>query len=157
MIDKKRNRRRLKMSKDKDYVSGDGLKVTTHMDNFDLDTFSTVFVKWVEGFKKSVFDVEFNGDKVIGDVDVTDNKISFRTTIKWGLEIERIDGHPSPDVKEILKVVDPDAVEDDSDELKKEKKHNLKYGVEMKEKFPFPDFDSGVPQEVEEDTKETNE
>ena len=145
------------MSKDKDYVSGDGLKVTTHMDNFDLETFSTVFVKWVEGFKKSVFDVEFNGDKVIGDVDVTDNKISFRTTIKWGLEIERIDGHPSPDVKEILKVVDPDAVEDDSDELKKEKEHNLKYGVEMKETFPFPDFDSGVPQEVEEDTKETNE
>jgi hypothetical protein len=157
MIDKKRNRRRLKMSKDKDYVSGDGLKVTTHMDNFDLETFSTVFVKWVEGFKKSVFDVEFNGDKVIGDVDVTDNKISFRTTIKWGLEIERIDGHPSPDVKEILKVVDPDAVEDNSDELKKEKEHNLKYGVEMKETFPFPDFDSGVPQEVEEDTKETNE
>jgi hypothetical protein len=145
------------MSKDKDYVSGDGLKVTTHMDNFDLETFSTVFVKWVEGFKKSVFDVEFNGDKVIGDVDVTDNKISFRTTIKWGLEIERIDGHPSPDVKEILKVVDPDAVEDNSDELKKEKEHNLKYGVEMKETFPFPDFDSGVPQEVEEDTKETNE
>ena len=115
MIDKKRNRRRLKMSKDKDYVSGDGLKVTTHMDNFDLETFSTVFVKWVEGFKKSVFDVEFNGDKVIGDVDVTDNKISFRTTIKWGLEIERIDGHPSPDVKEILKVVDPDAEEPEED------------------------------------------
>lgn len=156
MIDKKRNRRRLKMSNDKDYVSGDGLKVTTHMDNFDLDTFSTVFVKWVEGFKKSVFDVEFNGDKVIGDVDVTDNKISFRTTIKWGLEIERIDGHPSPDVKEILKVVDPDAVEDDSDELKKEKKHNLKYGVEMKETFPWPDYDSGVPQEGEEDTRDKN-
>ena len=122
MIDKKRNRRRLKMSKDKDYVSGDGLKVTTHMDNFDLETFSTVFVKWVEGFKKSVFDVEFNGDKVIGDVDVTDNKISFRTTIKWGLEIERIDGHPSPDVKEILKVVDPDAVEDDTEEPEEDTK-----------------------------------
>ena len=125
------------MSEDKDYVSGDGIKVTTHMDNFDLETFQTVFVKWVEGFKKSVFDVEFNGDKVIGDVDVTDNKISFRTTIQWGLEIERIDGHPSPDVKEILKVVDPDGVEDNSDELKKEKEHNLKYGVEMKETFHF--------------------
>ena len=108
------------MSKDKDYVSGDGIKVTTHMDNFDLETFQTVFVKWVEGFKKSVFDVEFNGDKVVGDVDVTDNKISFRTTIKWGLEIERIDGHPSPDVKEILKVVDPDSVEDDTEEDTKE-------------------------------------
>jgi len=149
------------MSENKDYVSGDGIKVTTHMDNFDLETFQTVFVKWVEGFKKSVFDVEFNGDKVIGDVDVTDNKISFRTTIKWGLEIERIDGHPSPDVREILKIVDPDEVDDDteeteededSDELRKEKEHNLKYGVEMKETIPFPEFDSGVPQ-GDEDTK----
>ena len=144
------------MSKDKDYVSGDGLKVTTHMDNFDLETFQTVFVEWVKGFKKSVFDVEFNGDKVIGDVDVTDNKISFRTTIKWGLEIERIDGHPSPNIKDILKVVDPDREEvedgEDSEELKREKEHNLKYGVEMKETIPFPEFDSGVPQ-GDEDTK----
>ena len=157
MIDRKRKRKRVKMSEDKDYVSGDGLKVTTHMDNFDLETFQTVFVKWVEGFKKSVFDVEFNGDKVIGEVDVTDNKISFRTTIKWGLEIERIDGHPSPNIKDILKVVDPDREEvedgEDSEELKREKEHNLKYGVEMKETIPFPEFDSGVPQDNEEDNK----
>ena len=38
-------------------------------------------------------------------------------------------------------------------ELKREKDHNLKYGVEMKETFPWPEFDSGVPQEDEEDNK----
>jgi hypothetical protein len=144
--------------KNKDYVSNDGIKVTTHKDNFDLETFQMTFVKWVKGFKENVLDVEFNGDKVIGEVDVTDNKISFRTTIKWGLEIERIDGHPSP--------VDPDEEdddtfethieepeEDDSEELKREKAHNKKYGVEITETFPFPILDSGVPEEDEEDNK----
>ena len=83
-----------------------------------------------------VLDVEFDGDKVIGEVDVTDNKISFKTTIKWGLEIERIEGHPSP--------VDPDREDDteepeeDSEELKMEKIHNKTHGVEIKETFPFP-------------------
>ena len=43
--------------------------------------------------------------------------------------------------------------EEDSEELKREKKHNLKYGVEIKQTFPFPTFDSGVPQEDEEDNK----
>ena len=144
--------------KNKDYVSNDGIKVTTHKDNFDLETFQMTFVKWVKGFKENVLDVEFNGDKVIGEVDVTDNKISFRTTIKWGLEIERIDGHPSP--------VDPDEEdddtfethieepeEDDSDDLKMEKANNKKNGVEITETFPWPEFDSGVPQEDEEDNK----
>ena len=139
-----RTRKRVKM-KNKDYVSNDGIKVTTHKDNFDLETFQMTFLKWVKGFKENVLDVEFNGDKVIGEVDVTDNKISFKTTIKWGLEIERIEGHPSP--------VDPDREDDteepeeDSEELKKEKEHNKKYGVEIKETFPFPIL------EDEEDTK----
>ena len=43
--------------------------------------------------------------------------------------------------------------EEDSEELKREKEHNLKYGVEIKQTFPFPEFDSGVPQEDEEDNK----
>ena len=30
---------------------------------------------------------------------------------------------------------------------KREKENNKKYGVEMKETFPFPEFDSGVPQD----------
>ena len=42
---------------------------------------------------------------------------------------------------------------DDTEELKREKEHNLKYGVEIKQTFPFPEFDSGVPQEDEEDNK----
>ena len=37
--------------------------------------------------------------------------------------------------------------EEDSEELKREKEHNKKYGVEIKQTFPFPEFDSGVPQE----------
>ena len=60
------------------------------------------------------------------------------------MEIERIDGHPLP--------VDPDE-EDDDEDLKMEKSHNKKYGVEITETLPFPEFDSGVPQEDEEDNK----
>ena len=133
----------------KDYVSKEGINVITHKDNFDLETFQMTFQKWLKGFKENVLDVEFKGDKGKTETEVSDNKISFRTTVKWGLEIERIDGHPSP--------VDPDREEDDeeedSEELKKEKEHNKKYGVEIKETFPFPEFDSGVPQEDEEDNK----
>ena len=136
----------------KDYVSKEGINVITHSDNFELETFEMAFIKWIRGFKKNVLDVEFKGDKGETETEVSDNKISFRSTIKWGLDIERIDGHPSP--------VDPDREDDsdeeDSEELKKEKAHNLKYGVEMKETFPWPDYDSGVPQEGEEDTRDKN-
>ena len=129
----------------KDYVSKEGINVITHKDNFDLETFEMTFIKWLRGFKKNVLDVEFKGDKGETETEVSDNKICFRSTIKWGLEIERIDGHPSP--------VDPDREDDteepeeDSEELKKEKIHNKTHGVEIKETFPFPIL------EDEEDTK----
>ena len=125
----------------KDYVSGEGINVITHSDNFELETFEMAFIKWIRGFKKNVLDVEFKGDKGETETEVSDNKISFRSTIKWGLEIERIDGHPSP--------VDPDREEDDSEDLKREKANNKKNGVEITETFPWPEFDSGVPQEDE--------
>ena len=128
----------------KDYVSKEGINVITHSDNFELETFEMAFIKWIRGFKKNVLDVEFKGDKGETEAEVSDNKISFRSTIKWGLEIERIDGHPSP--------VDPDE-EDDSEDLKMEKARNKKYGVEITETFPFPILDSGVPEEDEEDNK----
>ena len=148
MIVKKRRRKKEKMES-KEYISKEGINVITHSDNFELETFEMAFIKWLRGFKKNVLDVEFKGDKGETETEVSDNKISFRSTIKWGLEIERIDGHPSP--------VDPDREEDDteepeeddSEELKREKEKNLKYGVEIKQHFPFPEFDSGVPQEDE--------
>jgi len=126
--------------KSKEYVSKEGINVITHSDNFELETFEMAFIKWIRGFKKNVLDVEFKGDKGETETEVSDNKISFRSTIKWGLEIERIDGHPSP--------VDPDE-EDDSEDLKMEKANNKKNGVEITETFPWPEFDSGVPQEDE--------
>ena len=126
--------------KSKEFVSQEGINVTTHSDNFELETFEMAFIKWIRGFKKNVLDVEFKGDKGETETEVSDNKISFRSTIKWGLEIERIDGHPSP--------VDPDE-EDDSEDLKMEKANNKKNGVEITETFPWPEFDSGVPQEDE--------
>ena len=125
----------------KDYISKEGINVITHSDNFELETFEMSFIKWIRGFKKNVLDVEFKGDKGETETEVSDNKISFRSTIKWGLEIERIDGHPSP--------VDPDREEDDSEDLKMEKANNKKNGVEITETFPWPEFDSGVPQEDE--------
>ena len=128
----------------KDYVSKEGINILTHKDNFDLETFEMTFIKWLRGFKKDVLDVDFPDDRGVSETLVTDNKISFLTTIKWGLEIERIDGHPIP--------VDPDE-EDDDEDLKMEKAHNKKYGVEITETLPFPEFDSGVPQEDEEDNK----
>ena len=124
----------------KDYISKEGINVITHSDNFELETFEMAFIKWIRGFKKNVLDVEFKGDRGETETEVSDNKISFRSTIKWGLEIERIDGHPSP--------VDPDE-EDDSEDLKMEKANNKKNGVEITETFPWPEFDSGVPQEDE--------
>ena len=124
----------------KDYISKEGINVITHSDNFELETFEMAFIKWIRGFKKNVLDVEFKGDKGETETEVSDNKIRFRSTIKWGLEIERIDGHPSP--------VDPDE-EDDSEDLKMEKANNKKNGVEITETFPWPEFDSGVPQEDE--------
>ena len=124
----------------KDYISKEGINVMTHSDNLELETFEMAFIKWIRGFKKNVLDVEFKGDKGETETEVSDNKISFRSTIKWGLEIERIDGHPSP--------VDPDE-EDDSEDLKMEKANNKKNGVEITETFPWPEFDSGVPQEDE--------
>ena len=124
----------------KDYISKEGINVITHSDNFELETFEMSFIKWIRGFKKNVLDVEFKGDRGETETEVSDNKISFRSTIKWGLEIERIDGHPSP--------VDPDE-EDDSEDLKREKANNKKNGVEITETFPWPEFDSGVPQEDE--------
>ena len=124
----------------KDYVSKEGINVITHSDNFELETFEMSFIKWIRGFKKNVLDVEFKGDRGETETEVSDNKISFRSTIKWGLEIERIDGHPSP--------VDPDE-EDDSEDLKMEKANNKKNGVEITETFPWTEFDSGVPQEDE--------
>ena len=139
MIDR-RKRKILKME-NKDYVSKEGINVITHSDNFELETFEMAFIKWIRGFKKNVLDVEFKGDKGETETEVSDNKISFRSTIKWGLEIERIDGHPSP--------VDPDREEDDSEDLKREKANNKKNGVEITETFPWPEFDSGVPQEDE--------
>ena len=126
--------------KNKDYISKEGINVITHSDNFELETFEMAFIKWIRGFKKNVLDIEFKGDKGETETEVSDNKISFRSTIKWGLEIERIDGHPSP--------VDPDE-EDDSEDLKMEKANNKKNGVEITETFPWPEFDSGVPQEDE--------
>ena len=139
--------------KNKDYISKEGINVITHSDNFELETFEMAFIKWIRGFKKNVLDVEFKGDKGETVTELSDNKISFRSTIKWGLEIERIDGHPSP--------VDPDREEDDTEEpeeddsedLKMEKANNKKNGVEITETFPWPEFDSGVPQEDEEDNK----
>ena len=91
MIDR-RKRKILKME-NKDYISKEGINVITHSDNFELETFEMSFIKWIRGFKKNVLDVEFKGDKGETETEVSDNKISFRSTIKWGLDIERIDGH----------------------------------------------------------------
>jgi hypothetical protein len=52
--------------------------------------------------------------------------------------------------KEVMeKPIDDTEEEEDSEELRKEKEHNLKYGVEITQHFPFPEFDSDVPQDDE--------
>lgn len=134
-------------------ISKEGINIITHKDNFDLETFEMTFIKWLRSFKKDVLDVDFKGAKGISKAEVSDNKISFRTTIKWGLDIERIDGHPSPldpdEVNEDTFETHTEEPEEDSEELRKEKEHNNKYGVEIKQHFPFPEFDSGVPQDDE--------
>ena len=138
----------------KDYISKEGINVITHKDNFDLATFEMTFIKWLREFKKDVLDVDFPDDRGVSETLVTDNKISFSTTIKWGLEIERIDGHPLPvdpdeDDDDTFETHIEETEEDDSEELKMEKANNKKNGVEITETFPWPEFDSGVPQEDE--------
>jgi len=123
----------------------------TEIIEYDIEKIKKGFSLWIDKWEHSLIEIEFNDPEERGIVTRTEDDV--RSTIKWGLEIERIDGHPSP--------VDPDREEDDteepeeddSEELKREKAHNLKYGVEMKETFPWPEFDSGVPQEDEEDNK----
>jgi hypothetical protein len=113
-------------------------------DDFDLKLFQETFNHWIKSFKEIIIDKEFEKGNGKNEIEETKDKLSFRFTVKWGVDIERVDGY---------RYEGEYGVDDeDSDELKKEKEHNKKYGVEITETFPFPDFDSGVPQK-DEDTK----
>ena len=103
----------------KDCFCDYGIRVNTYKDNFETDTFQTVSVKSIKGFKEEVLDVDFFGVEVICFMDMTDRKISLTTIVDWVSEIKRIDGYVHPDIPYILGEVDEE--EDDSEELKKKK------------------------------------
>jgi len=90
---------------------------------------------------------EFNDPYERGIVTRTedDDSLGYSFTTEFNFSIRKRKkedmGKPIDDTEE------PE--EEDSEELKREKEHNKKYGVEIKQTFPFPEFDSGVPQEDE--------
>jgi len=116
-------------------MKNEEMNVYTIKDSFDLETFQTTFNKWIKGFKEIIIDKEFNKGKGKSEIKKTDDKLSFRFTVKWGLDIERINGYVPPEIPE--REEDDDEDEDD-EELQKEKQYNKTHGVEITETFPFP-------------------
>jgi len=114
-------------------MKNEEMNVYTIKDSFDLETFQTTFNEWIKGFKEIIIDKEFDKGKGKSEIKKTDDKLSFRFTVKWGLDIERINGYVPPEIPE--REEDDD---EDDDELQKEKQYNKTHGVEITETFPFP-------------------
>ena len=123
----------------------------TKIVEYDIERIKKGFIKWLDKTNKLYIEKEFNDPYERGIVTRTedDDSLGYRFTTEFNFSIRKRKKEdmekPSDDTEE------PE--EEDSEELKREKEHNKKYGVEIKQTFPFPEFDSGVPQEDEEDNK----
>ena len=122
----------------------------TEIIKYDIELIKEGFNQWIDKWNDSLIEKEFNDPHERGIVTRTedDNSLGYRFTTEFNFSIKK---RKKEDMeKPIDDTEEPE--EEDSEELKREKKHNLKYGVEIKQTFPFPEFDSSVPQE-DEDTK----
>ena len=123
----------------------------TEIIEYDIEKIKKGFSLWIDKWEHSLIEIEFNDPEERGIVTRTedDDSLGYRFTTEFNFSIKK---RKKEDMeKPIDDTEEPE--EEDSEELKREKKHNLKYGVEIKQTFPFPTFDSGVPQEDEEDNK----
>ena len=112
----------------------------TEIIEYDIEKIKKGFSLWIDKWEHSLIEIEFNDPEERGIVTRTedDDSLGYSFTTEFNFSIKK------------RKKEDE---EEDSEEIKREKEHNLKYGVEIKQTFPFPTFDSGVPEENEEDNK----
>ena len=123
----------------------------TEIIEYDIEKIKKGFSLWIDKWEHSLIEIEFNDPEERGTVTRAedDDSLGYSFTTEFNFSIRK---RKKEDMeKPIDDTEEPE--EEDSEELKREKKHNLKYGVEIKQTFPFPEFDSGVPQEDEEDNK----
>ena len=121
----------------------------TEIIEYDIERIKRGFIKWLDKTNKLYIEKEFNDPEERGTVTRTedDDSLGYSFTTEFNFSIRK------RKKEDMEKPIDDTEEEEDSEELKREKEHNKKYGVEIKQHFPFPEFDSGVPQEDEEDTK----
>ena len=114
----------------------------TEIIEYDIERIKRGFIKWLDKTNKLYIEKEFNDPHERGTVTRTedDDSLGYSFTTEFNFSIRKLK-------KEDMKKPIDDT--EDSEELKKEKEHNKKYGVEITQHFPFPEFDSGVPQDDE--------
>ena len=122
----------------------------TKIVEYDIERIKKGFIKWLDKTNKLYIEKEFNDPHERGIVTRTedDDSLGYSFTTEFNFSIRK---RKKEDMEKPID--DTEESEEDSEELKREKEHNKKYGVEIKQTFPFPEFDSGVPQEDEEDNK----
>ena len=122
----------------------------TEIIEYDIEKIKKGFSLWIDKWEHSLIEIEFNDPHERGTVTRTedDDSLGYSFTTEFNFSIRKLN---KEDMEKPIN--DSEESEEDSEELKREKEHNLKYGVEIKQTFPFPEFDSGVPQEDEEDNK----
>jgi len=114
---------------------------------YDIERIKEGFNQWIDKTNEIYIEKEFNDPHERGTVTRTedDDSLKYSFTTEFNFSIKKL---KKEDMEKPI-----NDTEEDSEELKREKEHNKKYGVEIKQTFPFPEFDSGVPEEDEEDTK----
>ena len=122
----------------------------TEIIEYDIERIKKGFIKWLDKTNKLYIEKEFNDPHERGIVTRTedDDSLGYRFTTEFNFSVKKLN---KEDMEKLIN--DTEESEEDSEELKREKEHNKKYGVEIKQTFPFPEFDSGVPEEDDEDTK----
>ena len=106
----------------------------TEIIEYDIEKIKEGFNLWIDKWEHSLIEIEFNDPEERGIVTRTedDYSLGYRFTTEFNFSIKK------------RKKEDE---EEDIEELTKEKEYNKKYGVEIKDTFPFPII------EDEEDTK----
>ena len=123
----------------------------TEIIEYDIEKIKKGFSLWIDKWEHSLIEREFNDPEERGTVTRTedDDSLGYSFTTEFNFSIRKL---KKEDMKKPIDDTE-ESEEEDSEKLKREKEHNKKYGVEIKQHFPFPEFDSGVPQDNEEDNK----
>ena len=123
----------------------------TKIITYDIELIKEGINQWIDKWNNTLIETEFNDPHERGIVTKTedDDSLGYRFTTEFNFSIKKL---KKEDMEKPINDTE-ESEEEDSEELKREKEHNKKYGVEIKQTFPFPEFDSGVPEEDDENTK----